>query len=59
MGLAITQVAEMVMTPHPKTNTEAVTQIRERGIETAALAVNITNPQRNTDDETIILFFSI
>ena len=53
MNLRATQVVEMGIIHHPKTNTEAVTvtQIRERGIETAVLAANITNPQRNTDDK--------
>ena len=53
MGLATTQVVEMVMTPHPKTNTEAVTQIRGSEIGTAVLVANITNPQRSIEDEYI------
>ena len=51
VGQAIIQVGlvEMGITPHPKRNREAVTQTRERGIGTAALVANITNPQRNID----------
>ena len=55
-ALAITQVVEMDITPHPKTNTtEVVTQTRGRGIGTAALVANITNPQRSTEDKNLLL----